>query len=438
MSARDLFQLSYPNDPIKWKIECFRQQIGLHINEYQDMKNFMVVSIGDGLFERIAVKTICDEFKINSCSLKLFELPNPTVLCNQIDLIIQCFAELLEIPRDLFIDDEDENSEKYSCNDLYFDYNADGYLCIFHWEKKELDKLPCPDAINLSCTECLQNSQLQDMIVKNMHHDQLESSCPDDAVTKRSTSIPVALTPSIDREVDLSNSFISIAVVEDPSFVLDDRRTPECVVDGPTETMTPLLSSTIHCGQLEKEVESGLSEKKTLSYFEDCGSTSGESNVEEDDCCSLAGGLGSAGGEAVRRSRHTPHHSVSFYSEFSFRSDGNQSRNSDASELSDLSVTGTTLSPLMAEQFPSSLSSSSFPLIKTPLRRSVSVDELGRVPSMSDKLGQMAGGRFERAYSTEEGRYEQLVVETQDLHINIGFDLDEDVPADFPQQQQRS
>jgi hypothetical protein len=46
---------------------------------------------------------------------------------------------------------------------IYFDYNSDGYLCIYHWEKEVIDKKSVE--VEKSSSECLTNSELQDNIL---------------------------------------------------------------------------------------------------------------------------------------------------------------------------------------------------------------------------------------------------------------------------------
>jgi len=331
VSARDLFQSEYPNDPIKWKVECFRQQIGMYMKDDKFPSDLMVVSIGDGLFERIACKTICDEFKVNSCSLKLFELPNPTVLSNEIDLIIQCFNELLEIPKDFW---SDNGKLLFYCNDLYFDYNSDGFLCIFHWEKRDSDK--SIEASDVSCTECLHNGELQDQIVKN-HHVDLDNnpSLPLLSQFEPTSSSTQFLSSDADEmnnqtaDIDLSNTFIPIS-----SEVLSPELFPitPSIHDSSSliKSNAPQESAISTTSTRHRSVHSTSSNNSTY-FFEDNGSTSGESNLEDDEYLSLlhadpsysSNNLSSAYGEMS----------------ISFRSDGNQSRNSDNnSDLSDASV----------------------------------------------------------------------------------------------------
>ena len=159
VSARDLFQSVHPTDPIQWKVKCFRQQINLKASKINDRKDIMLISIGDGLFERIACRDIAFEMNLPYCSLKLLENPNPVTLSNQLELITSCLSELIALP---------PNREKINrsnlhdcCNDLYFDYNSEGYLCIYHWEKV----VPKSVEVEKSSSDCLINSEVQDGIL---------------------------------------------------------------------------------------------------------------------------------------------------------------------------------------------------------------------------------------------------------------------------------
>ena len=358
VSARDLFQNEYPNDPIKWKIECFRQQIALHLGKLEDPSNAMITSIGDGLFERIACKTICDEFKVNSCSLKLFELPNPQVLCNQIDLIIQCFDELLEIPKDNLLGGQNIS---FNCNDLYFDYNSDGYLCIFHWEKKDIEKLPPAEIIDLSCSECLHNGQLQDLIVKhqidsaaivdktprsssgsgsgnnlnndnsnnnNNNNNKVECLTPPRSATSTNAPMTASSDSNISmRSADFSRTFTPIASESSATQHLSTSSSASSI------TFSNIVGSGSNGSSNSNSANGGR--KPSLYSLEDNGSTSGESNAEEDEMSVLQ-----SDADVVQSNS-------SFAVEMSFRSDGIQSRNSDTSELSDMSC-------ICPKEFPSS------------------------------------------------------------------------------------
>ena len=316
VSARDLFQIDYPNDPIKWKIEGFRQQIGMYLADIEDRNNVLIVSIGDGLFERIACKTVCDEFKLNSCSLKLFENPNPQLLSNQIDLIIQCINELLEIPRE-FIIGSDETS--FLCNDLYFDYNSDGYLCIFHWEKKDAEKLPPAEIIDLSCSECLHNGQLQDMIVKH----QIDPSLVEKSTMEDSGPPYAPITPSKVSSQQVRN-------FDQTSKTFTPIATESIATQHSPDELTTAFSSILATSS------SGMTARKPSLYsLEDNGSTSEESNLEEDEMS-----LFQIESEVIIQVSSN---------EISFRSDGIQSRNSDSSELSEMSVLGHHESPSMGD-----------------------------------------------------------------------------------------
>lgn len=314
VSARDLFQIEYPNDPIKWKIEGFRQQIGLFLSDVEDQSNVLIVSIGDGLFERIACKTVCDEFRVNSCSLKLFELPNPQMLSNQIDLIIQCINELLEIPRDYMIGGDEA---PFYSNDLYFDFNSEGYLCIFHWEKKDAEKLPPAETIDISCNECLHNGQLQDMIVKH----QIDPCLVDKSTVEHSDSPPThSKVPSVQvRSPDLLSKTFTPIVTEPAA---SEQHSPD--------ELTTVLSSVV------APSSTGMAPRKPSLYsLEDNCSTSGESNLEEDEMSVFQ----NDSGVVVQNNSN----------EISFRSDGIQSRNSDISEMSEMSALGHREFPSMGD-----------------------------------------------------------------------------------------
>ena len=106
----------------------------------------MLISIGDGTFERIACKTSVKEFNIPYCSLKLVDSPTPQLLCYQIDIILRCFNELIANPLNPTAQDNSDQCEnvQYLCNDLFIDYNKDRTgICIYHWAQHENQQDPC-------------------------------------------------------------------------------------------------------------------------------------------------------------------------------------------------------------------------------------------------------------------------------------------------------
>lgn len=154
ISARQLYQ-DVHQDSFKWKEDCFRQEIKQHLLTVKDKNNFMLISIGDGLFERIACKIVAAEFNIPYCSLKLLDAPSPQLLCHQLDVITRCFAELIANPLNQSTTAQSKqtveyNSVQYLSNDLFFDFNRDRTgICIYHWEKRLETDDPSDDTEDL-------------------------------------------------------------------------------------------------------------------------------------------------------------------------------------------------------------------------------------------------------------------------------------------------
>jgi hypothetical protein len=144
ISARECYQAAYPADFLKWKEDCFRKQVAEAIKTVQDTdrQSFMVVSIGDGPFERVACKIVANEFNVPYCSLKLLDAPNPQVLCHEIEIMSRCFDELVANPCMSAPGATREESVHPLCNDLFFDFDKDGGICIYHWEKRLENKVP--------------------------------------------------------------------------------------------------------------------------------------------------------------------------------------------------------------------------------------------------------------------------------------------------------
>lgn len=134
ISARDLYSKAHPDDCIKWKENCFRDEISKHLRTQRNPKD-MVVSIGDGQFERIACKIIAYELNIPYCSLKLLEMPSPNLLSHQLDIIASCFDELVSLtPACINGIKRGASSLQDMCNDLFLEFNASRTgMCIYHW-----------------------------------------------------------------------------------------------------------------------------------------------------------------------------------------------------------------------------------------------------------------------------------------------------------------
>jgi hypothetical protein len=104
ISARDKFIQQYPTHPLSWKVGCFRQEIFAHIHQnhqhhhyhhhqhhqhhhHHKTNRFSIMSIGDGMHEKIACESICNEIQKEHLTLKLFESPSPLVLHRQLSII---------------------------------------------------------------------------------------------------------------------------------------------------------------------------------------------------------------------------------------------------------------------------------------------------------------------------------------------------------------
>lgn len=84
ISAQSDYKDIYPGNSLQWKIQAFQQ----HIKPWKH-----VISIGDSIIEREALKQVADE-KSLAKSIKLSEQPTVEDLYEQIDMIIQKFPFL--------------------------------------------------------------------------------------------------------------------------------------------------------------------------------------------------------------------------------------------------------------------------------------------------------------------------------------------------------
>ncbi len=102
ISARDLYQKEYPNDPTTWKIKAFND-----LKNKFDFKKCVVsniICIGDNNCEIIAAQKLGEEF--NNClvkTIKFREKPNLKELIKQIILIDRQILRVYNYPKSLTI-----------------------------------------------------------------------------------------------------------------------------------------------------------------------------------------------------------------------------------------------------------------------------------------------------------------------------------------------
>lgn len=149
ISAREYSQSLFPRDPLLWKVHCFRGIVQSALSSSSDpLSKNQIISIGDGMHERIACSVVAEEFQIPYTSLKLFETPNPLVMWYELSLIIKNFDFLTEIPIETEVDKSSpvsvaERKKKIPSNDLMVNFTQDGHISLYY----------CEETIELSADE---------------------------------------------------------------------------------------------------------------------------------------------------------------------------------------------------------------------------------------------------------------------------------------------
>lgn len=86
LSARSKYEPRYPNQPLMWKIEAFRERINESFNEF-DFAGKNVISLGDSYHEREALHVVTSGLPCYAKSVKFVERPSLKVLVKQLELV---------------------------------------------------------------------------------------------------------------------------------------------------------------------------------------------------------------------------------------------------------------------------------------------------------------------------------------------------------------
>ena len=127
LSAYELFSSSSStSNPLNWKLSCFHEII----NTLQMNYNIShLISIGDGLHEKIACQTISTHFSIPYNIIQFLSIPSPGQLLQQLSLLLIYIQSILFLKsnikgqqcrnhqRDNHSDDEDVNDNSNSEDD---------------------------------------------------------------------------------------------------------------------------------------------------------------------------------------------------------------------------------------------------------------------------------------------------------------------------------
>lgn len=88
ISAQDIFGYTY-NNPVHWKVQSFRQL--LIRCEIMPQK---LISIGDGLHEKVACSVVCEEFSVAGVHVQFATNPTPQEIISQLSDLHHTLEEL--------------------------------------------------------------------------------------------------------------------------------------------------------------------------------------------------------------------------------------------------------------------------------------------------------------------------------------------------------
>jgi hypothetical protein len=90
VSARSKYERFYPNQPLCWKAACFASVVNEKFGgdaAAAAVQNKEVISFGDSLEERTAVKIVSAQFKAVSKSVKFMASPSPLQILGQLTML---------------------------------------------------------------------------------------------------------------------------------------------------------------------------------------------------------------------------------------------------------------------------------------------------------------------------------------------------------------
>ncbi len=102
VSAKGIYQETFPYDAFKWKELAFKSQVTKYFGSKQDICN--IISAGDAEFERCALIKLVHHLKIDKCyfkSVKLMEHPSYDILKDQIMVMDNSLKYIVDINKHL-------------------------------------------------------------------------------------------------------------------------------------------------------------------------------------------------------------------------------------------------------------------------------------------------------------------------------------------------
>ncbi len=89
VSARSAFERFFPGDPLCWKAAAFAHELH-QLQKAVGMPLKNVLSFGDSMEERTAVKIAAGQLRSRAKSVKFLDAPSPRQLHQQLDVVTNC------------------------------------------------------------------------------------------------------------------------------------------------------------------------------------------------------------------------------------------------------------------------------------------------------------------------------------------------------------
>lgn len=115
ISAQDLYGHEDPEHPLLWKVKSFRYVVAEYNNKL-GRKPSNLISIGDGMHEKIACRMIADEMGIVGRCVQFIDSPVPNQITSQLKLTLSSMNDLFDFEkseRDFFCVHHDTGEIKF-------------------------------------------------------------------------------------------------------------------------------------------------------------------------------------------------------------------------------------------------------------------------------------------------------------------------------------
>jgi len=101
ISARSTYEKTYPDSPLQWKLSVFQEELGKIGRENINNNVESVLSFGDSYVEREAILKATKFLDCKTKSIKFAERPSIEQLKKQLELVANCFDDIVKHEEDL-------------------------------------------------------------------------------------------------------------------------------------------------------------------------------------------------------------------------------------------------------------------------------------------------------------------------------------------------